>query len=583
MNISSSQNQSVINPILLQIRSSGRMIDLICIILLAALNPLTYTLFADSAYSQPDTFAYISQAINFLENGQLHTGPFGHIDSSLILPPLFPWLISILMLPGIDGLTAAVKISQFSGILFSFLGYFLIRKRIGYVGSLITMVALQLTSFYFNVFSTPLTEAVFLLMLLAGFHVLLFSLNPTRQKGLISFFVCGMVCSLVFFSRDIGLAFLVSSFIIILLHNYHQDASPDSKVVLKTSMLIFGFFIFVIPYFIVTYLQTSQPLLTKSFRMGNYSVSVEDDALIKKIEAIHNIEPVSYEIVRQKRRELMQLLPDGSEMLDYVNEVKQGKSQKPDLYNSISSRMEGYPDRLKGNVLILYYQMGAVVFTLFILLFCISVAFFRSHRDYARILIPSFIILYLLALSVFTDLVGRYLKVLLPVILIFMYMETIILCSICLDRYTDVSKKLSETIAASVLTLFLIYFSAFFTGGKVYFPMKDISEGTRIMRMNVDGEPVFTFFPFYAHSVGGKFRVLPNDNLDKISTYGKLTGVRWILLVETGNNKDTKVGQYWDKANQWINSDLRDNNYLNFCCGLYDQSRGMGWRLYELK
>jgi hypothetical protein len=47
------------------------------------------------------------------------------------------------------------------------------------------------------------------------------------------------------------------------------------------------------------------------------------------------------------------------------------------------------------------------------------------------------------------------------------------------------------------------------------------------------GEAIFSFHPVYSYLLGGTFRTVPNDSLDKIVQYAKKTQVRWLVLTQS--------------------------------------------------
>lgn len=563
--------------IVFDILSNEKKMDWACLLLLILLNPVFYSLFSDSAYNQPDTFAYIAQAVNFLEHFQFHSGPHRHIDTSLILPPLYPLLIASISAFGVHELIAAVKISQVSGILFSVMAFFLMKNSLGKAGSLIALVAIQFTVFYFNFFNTALTESIFLFTLVTGLYVLNNSFNSNSRLLL-----CGVIAALIYFSRDIGLVFLIFAIVSIIIYGVIQSDLFRITTIQRILLLSAGFALLALPYSVAVFLQTDHLPFAKTFRLGEYSVVAEKKVLVDEVLDIRATVPSDYEDVRKKRRKLMQLLPDNSEMYNFVRFEEQETGVNTSYYSKIVSHIKQYSDNLKNNLKILHNILGPVLFYFLLALLVSNFMFFFRDRNIQRITLPVFIILYLLSLSIITSLVERYVSILIPIILIFMFMEFSYLTREVFSKYNTGQHNLSSIIPAFILTVLIMLLTNYFTTKPVYFPVTNLINNTEIMRSEVNGDPVFTHYPLYAYMVGGKFRLLPNDDLSSIREYGKYTGVKWLLVVKTSNVKDRTVESYWDQTSEWMNSNLQENDNLIYCCGWKDTQLGMVWRLFRI-
>ncbi len=64
------------------------------------------------------------------------------------------------------------------------------------------------------------------------------------------------------------------------------------------------------------------------------------------------------------------------------------------------------------------------------------------------------------------------------------------------------------------------------------------------------------------------FRVLPNDSLSKVVTYGKKTGVRWIL-VSHARTQLWEIGLY-DNVKWYADPELptKYRHLVKFCCAV---------------
>ena len=119
-----------------------------------------------------------------------------------------------------------------------------------------------------------------------------------------------------------------------------------------------------------------------------------------------------------------------------------------------------------------------------------------------------------------------------------------------------------------------------FYNKQVYIKNHELEKNLVVLRREVKGDAVFTLYPYFAYSVGGVFRQLPNDTLEKITKYAAYTNVKWMLIVDSSQVRDTM--QFWPSLNNWINKTgyIKNNPGLEYCCGFYDKASHSDWRLY---
>src|SRR5690606_221019 len=79
-------------------------------------------------------------------------------------------------------------------------------------------------------------------------------------------------------------------------------------------------------------------------------------------------------------------------------------------------------------------------------------------------------------------------------------------------------------------------------------------------------QPMFALLPAYAYMSGGSYRVLPNDSLERVVHYGRLTGVRWLLVPE--NPREVIETHFYGNA-PWLadpHSLAGSTRALKYCC-----------------
>jgi dolichyl-phosphate-mannose-protein mannosyltransferase len=547
------------------------------ILLLLLFNPLITLLVFSTKSGFPDTFAYIAQAENLSNALLFHTGPWGHIDSSMTLAPLYPLLIALLMKIGVDGLNAAIYISLVAGFIFSVLSYYFILEVARPVIAMSTVLALNTTYIYFDFFSTALTESVFLLVLLAALFSIsrmIIHLPEKKQAGVLS---SGVLCAAAIFTREIGITIFLATVILFLLNYIHLRKVSRSAVLKKAGVFLLVFFMLLIPYQIIRYYQTNASPLTQSFRLEQYTVRSDKQDLIKNIEQQQKYSG-SYLDIYKTRRELMRLLPDSSEMLNYVIYDKNGTGTL-----NVFSRLTNYPSRVFNNIMNLSESMEKLLFLLFVLS-CVSILIpttIRMRR--VRILIPCFLIVYIALISFFTDKVPRYIDVLIPFILLHVCMEIIVLASLIDERKI---KRVTIELALFFLCPAIVIAGSndLFYKKKIFPHNQQLDQKLNELHKFVEDKPVFTQFPYLSYAIGGQYRLLPNDSLEKVVRYGNLTDTHWLLIVDVPEERNTM--QYWSIAFPWmLSSDLERSHpeLVHYCCGFHDSKTESDWRLYEIQ
>jgi len=564
--------------------------DILCIVLIIGLNPITYFFPLSPGIFPPDIFAYAAMAKDLFQKGLLYLPSWGHIDNGLILPPLYPFLIACGRIFSNETLNIAEYISNLSMIIFAIPTFLYIRKMASRLVAVVAMVIIQINYRFFLIGMKPLPESLFLLMIaLTLWLMLLFFPEPSRKQRLLSF-VLGISCSFVFLSRQIGLIIFVFVGILFIIQ-YKIISGNNRRELLKNYLFTgYGAMALLIPYTLALYLQTSQHPLTQGFRKNEYVIKVDDPELLDSIarekdlseellELIESQPDKDYGIIYAERRRMRKLLPDASEMYAYALSANNSKTDK--RINAILANFNNpgaYFVRLYKNILHIKSAVGWVATILFFLFCFLSIAFKKDkNRDLSRFLLPSFVIFYLLILSLLTDKISRYTYILFPFFVIYISIESY--------GYLKQIRAIFKTKLAGhfflvfLFSLILLTTPAFFTGLNIGPKYKGLeNEYGYDFKKIVKGEPVFSLFAFEAYIIGSPYRILPNDSLEKVAVYGKKTGVRWILLFH-GQSSASELKLYNNL--DWFSNRLLESTYpdlVKFRLGTTDGAMA----LYEI-
>ncbi len=178
----------------------------------------------------------------------------------------------------------------------------------------------------------------------------------------------------------------------------------------------------------------------------------------------------------------------------------------------------------------------------------------ESRNLYARRLLPLFIVIYLIFISLFTGVVERYMHVIFAFILAHVMIEAYLL----VDRLllVNMTRKLRVLGILLLFSTTLLSMPRLFTSAVAKPKVGERANLLGDCSQFVDNakEPVFSLHPIYAYLVGGRFRTLPNDSLEKVAQYADKTGVRW--LITTGSMEQI----YYSKAN-WLKNKNLENQY----------------------
>lgn len=555
----------------------GWHMDLFCVVLILGLNPITHFFNCSPRIFSPDTIAYITIGKDLFSKGLFYIPSWAHVDNGLIYPPLYPFLVACGNLLSGESLKAAEWASCLSALLASIALFLYLKKSTNRVVAVMTVFLIQINFHYFAFGMKPLSEGTFLLTLSCTLFLTLLVFGKSLSNGKGFSLAVGLSCGLVFLSRQIGIIVFVFLLVYFLLQGVASGRSERGLVFKRTLFMALGWLIIIAPYTIIIYYQTGHHPLQQNFSTAKYDVTTNDPEVLAEIERIESMPDNSYAVIYAKRRLLRKLLPDSSEMLYRVDRKKR---EKAGLLNEVLSTLKSPKDfiaRIYSNTQHLMEPLGNILLYLFLAL-CISPFFVKSEnvKLLNRLLLPLFIIFYLLVVSCFTDKIPRYIYILFPFALMHIAGELFV----CFHAVTNALRiRFSSLVFFFIVyAFFLLVTPHFFTELKIFPKLQDVETQFESLRRKVNGEPVFSLSPFSSYLSGGSCRLLPNDSLEKVVKYGKKTGVRWLLVSRTESARSEL--QFYINA-EWYKSRALQKDYPNlvrFCCETDDGSIS----LYEI-
>lgn len=553
-------------------KSKSWQIDIFVLTMLILVSPLTYKLNSTTGMFTPDSFAYITLSKLLLSSGQLFIESLGHIDAGLILPPIFPLVINVFGYMSDNPLKNAELISA-GCMLFSVVPMFLyVRQMTNYIIAVFAAVVFQLNYYYIYFGPAAYTESCFLLLLFTCLW-LTYKLELKQVNYLALAIIVGVLGGMLFLTRQIGITFIlflgIWHGIQIFLHR--KDRHGLTLSIKKISLILFGWAVIFIPYSSILYIQTGESPFQQSFRMNKHVVQLQETRIIAELNEINNLPEDDYNVTYHKRRLLRKLTPDSSEMLGYVQiaqlDLKNNTAHKsPNLlgrsFNALANPVKIFVQFIT-NALYLVEPLGYIGFSLFIMSMVTPVFVkSKSMSKNIRLLIPVYVFIYLLSISILGDLIDRYVIILFPLCIVQVSIEFFVITS---ELHISSVKK---QIAAVFLAICLLPPKYFFEEHLYNFDILNYSEWGKIRSLVNKDDAIFTLAPVYAYLAGGKYRAMPNDELEKVIRYAGKTGVDWILVSSSEN--DQREIQSYIFAN-WLNQpgDLENHStLLTLCCSI---------------
>jgi hypothetical protein len=172
--------------------------------------------------------------------------------------------------------------------------------------------------------------------------------------------------------------------------------------------------------------------------------------------------------------------------------------------------------------------LGEPIFALFLLsLLASSIALAAGRGRLEDHTLFIFLLTYIVGLSFVTSTLQRYVAVLVPIALA----QIAVAASVILAglRIAERTKRRAGWFLAAALMILGLSTQPDFRQVNFRPSISGQLPSVRAMSAHVRGEPVFAVTPLWAYMVGGVHHTMPNDDLDKIVTYGRHTGVRWLV------------------------------------------------------
>ena len=510
--------------------------DLACLAILLAANPIVW--FFDAgilSITSPDAIAYVTLGREMVTNAALYVASWGHIDLGLILPPLYPLLIGLGSFFSDDLLRVASWISSTSLILAGIPLALLIRDITGRVVAVVAALLSPFSTLFLNAFY-PLTEALFILLSALALLVLRRATESGETRSTVA---AGLFCGLAFLTRPVGLFLLAFALMWVAITAAAARGERTQSIVRQVAAVLAGFLLVSGPWAIGLFSQTGQHPLQSTFRMGIYSVSSDDPEVLEDIRRIQESSQKDYRSLYRSRRMMRKLIPDATEMYENLAAT----SSRPDvdrsgldkILNEIAMQPFGVFENILGNIRSLSKQSGTWFFGLFIITSLTPFAVRRTSVPWQRrLMLGGWVWFYVLAVSLITDLVPRYIVVVLPFLVLHIAVE---LCALA-STIAILRAPWRRTVLCAVpLMLPASGFSAATVSAKfkktytvdpaLYAPLREFVQ---------KGDAVFTPAPLDAYLLGAGFRILPDDSLDKVATYAERTGVKWLIVARKRHN-----------------------------------------------
>jgi 4-amino-4-deoxy-L-arabinose transferase-like glycosyltransferase len=524
---------------------SGLRADLLGLLVVVLGNPVLREVgVAVRRYDLPDVSAYATLARVMAGEGLLYLKSWGFVDQAVILPPLLPALMAFAGVFTDDPLRAGAWVSGLSALGAGAVFYALSSRLANRVVAVAVTLGIQTGYAYYDFAFTGITESLFTFV--TGL-TLLALLRCCERGGLRSGVALGLCCALALMARKAG-AFVVGGVAIWIVVAALWDRRPlrdavwrRGAFVVAGTLLIFG------PYAVALYAQAGQHPMQPRFRMGEYVVGTDDPAVIAEIEEIQagNV-GAQYRKIRKSRRAMRKLLPDASEMYGALSPMPGAEPHEGTVLGHVLGDALAAPtaifERLGKNLGRLRKAVGWPLFALFLATSLSPLlARMRWRIPSRRWLLPVFLWTYLLGVSIVTDLLDRYVVVLVPFVAIQCAAEVFALAALASARRI-VATVATLAIVGGALALQPRNFTAVPTER---LPVAKLAPYAYLRAQLPPGVPVFAAAPLDALLLGAGYRALPNAPLDRTVRYAKNTGVEWLVVTSLGHDRQqVKLYEY---------------------------------------
>jgi hypothetical protein len=503
------------------------------VILIATIgNPLFYaTIFqATGGGMLPDSALYLTFANNILSNNQLSVQGWGHVDNGIILSPLYPLLIAITNQVHTDAILNSQAISSIFLIAACYPLYNFTRRNSSNKGGIVCVAIYVWNAKIFFYGTSTLTESIFISLSIFLIDAIdRYTSAPNGRHAAI----IGALCIMLVLTRQIGI-FGSVTFILILAFLYRTR--PTSRRVLAGNAAIF-FFVAAVPaivYSLALYTQTGKTPLTQTYRLDKYVVMTDI--------APHDSSTEDYIAIYKKRRDDRRLNEDATEIyasLRYDQNLIAPKTGAP---------IVNYANNILSNLKLAASTLGFGIFFLFLISSAYSIVSFIAGRGgIGQAIVPLATTVYIGILSLVSNKIDRYLEVLHP----------LIICHIIITIYT-ITKILSKTktrefiIWAAIFVFLLTLTPNLIFSHKFTRSVGEQDNPLAGCRKHITpDEPIFSLSTLEPYLLGGYYRALPNDSLERIAIYAGHTGVRW-MIIRKGGAGLTELSLY--NNSEWLSS-----------------------------
>ena len=520
--------------------------------LVLVLNPLIYAIQTSAAGIMPDSVAYLAFAERLVSEGALLLRGWAHVDSGLVLSPLYPLLVGLTGKLTGDPMLAAQFVSQLAMLASVVLIYGFVCVVVSPWFAVLTALIVQVSATYLFFGTAILTEALFILVLLLALAISwrCFLHSETRAAWWIG---AGCAAGLVFLTRHVGLFFVIMQIGLLGWYEFRSTERSTSRLAVKLGLLLLGFSLFVGPYAYLLYSQTGHSPLVQSIRLGEYTVSSDQPDAVAEGSVEANI--IDYESLIVERRKQRQLLPDHSEMLANVLVDNKTSGESANIVREAWRRasLDQLSQNLSANIGYLRQALGLPLLLLLGVTCATAICaeFGRKRPSVPRGLPAGIIIGYLLVVSLATGLVARYMQVLIPVAILQMSLEGHFLAQRLLPSLSLRDKRTLLSYAV-ILAGVVMLLPGLFTQVRLFpKPQVDAYPLSACADQLTEFDAVFALHPMHAYLVNGTYRILPNDSIEAISRYARHTGVSWLLL--TNSKHDIEERRLY-RNSPWLNS-----------------------------
>ena len=567
-------------------RERAGYLEILFILLLLVINPITLQINSTLPFSFRDTDTYIAFAMNLFNDGRLYLPSWGHVDTGMILPPLYPFLLSLGNILVDDPVRVARWISS-ACMIFSLVPiYFYLISTSNILTAVATVTLIAINSEYVFYGLASLTEPLFLFLLCSALYLARKIIDEGNAK--LPIFLLGILTALVFMARQVGIVLFIFIIAWMLLRAFANKEIASRAVAQRIVIFVLGWLVIFSPYAVVLYHQTGQTPFKQSFRTFNYSVETNDPEIISKIQRIRGTPEYGYDAMYIKRRYLHELLPDSSEMLAYVTVGGKHNNNLADEAASpvtmlINSALEParYLKKIYNNLSYLEDTVGVFFLAVFILSCITPLAIrYRETDNLSRMFLPLFMVSYLMVISMVGDNVARYIQIIFPLGFMQAGVETYLALKMLLSnsRLKDATPIIIP--ALLIWSVFVIpkYFFDVGTVPERQYQNTDLVQLSDFRKNVKAGDPIFSLFANQAIYSGGTFRIMPNDSLEKVVKYGKRTGVRWILVSKAYGSINES---YYNIHAKWYRDPslmTKSPRLLRYCCGVDNT-----YFLYEIR